>query len=96
MSAAPALATPVIPARTVADIEAWLVAHLADELKLSMDELDPTQPFASYGLDSVSAVTITGDLEQWLGIRVPATAAWDYPSILELARYLAAQVALTR
>jgi len=79
--------------RAATDIEVWLVGHIANELKLDGGNLDPTEPFVNLGLDSVSAVTITGDLEQWLGIRVSPTVPWDYPTIRELAAHLAGELA---
>ena len=72
-----------------ADIAAWLVTRLAHESGLDPDELDPGQPFASFGIDSARALLLVGDLETWLGRRVPAIALWNYPTVEALARHLA-------
>ena len=53
--------------------------------------IDPREPFTYYGLDSVQAVGLTGDLEIWLGRRLSPTLAWDYPNIESLARHLAVE-----
>ncbi len=72
-----------------ADIAAWLVTRLARESGLDPDELDLGQPFASFGIDSARALLLVGDLETWLGRRVPPIALWNYPTVEALARHLA-------
>ena len=66
----------------------WLVTHLAAALKLTPDQIDIRQPFSHYGLDSVQAVSLAGDLETWLDRSLPPTLVWDYPTINSLADYL--------
>ena len=83
---------PSVSRPTGFQIEDWLVKHLATELKLEASQIDPCRPFVDLGLDSVSAVAITGDLEQWLEIRVSPTLAWDYPTIRDLAAHLAGEL----
>ena len=69
-------------------IEAWLVARIASELGLAEDDIDREEVFASFGLDSLKAVALAGELETMLGRRLPPTLLWDYPSIRKLARHL--------
>ncbi|MDB4896587.1 MAG: eryA, partial [Firmicutes bacterium] len=77
-------------------IQAFLVANVA--LKLSVDpaEIDPRQPFDGYGLDSVQAVEVAGDLGEWLGRDVSPTVVWDHPTILAVAQYLTADPGAAR
>lgn len=70
------------------EIQDWLINRLAVWLLLDSDEIEIEQPFASYGLTSITAVTMTGDLEDWLGVELSPTLAYEYPSIAALARYL--------
>ncbi len=70
-------------------IQTWLVSQIAQRLGASPDEIDLEEPFASYGLDSVQAVRLSAELEDWLGLKLPPTLAYDYPTIARLARYLA-------
>lgn len=70
-------------------IEGWLVSKLAEILNMKPDEIDIQEPFANYGLDSVEAVTLSGDLETWLGRKLSATLVFDYPNIEALSRHLA-------
>jgi acyl carrier protein len=77
--------------RTAAAIQDWLAAQIADLLELQTSELDVTKPFTYYGLSSAEAAILSVDLETWLGLPVPPTLAWDYPTIQAAARYLADQ-----
>jgi acyl carrier protein len=76
------------------DIEVWLVRELADLLGIGEHEIDIHEPFASYGLSSIATVSFSGRLEDWLGIELSPTLAWDYPTIEALAAYLADRVAV--
>lgn len=70
-------------------IENWLVTNIAQRLGLSPTEIEITEPFASYGLDSVQAVRITAELEDWLKVKLSPTLAYDHPTVESLAKYLA-------
>ena len=73
----------------VASLKSWLVDWLADALAMDGRQIDPSQPFLSYGLDSVQAMSMVGDLEAKFGGRLPPTLAWDYPSVDAMADHLA-------
>ena len=70
-------------------IQSWLVARIAAMQELDPHSIDPRQPFTYYGLGSVQAVSLTGDLEVFLSRTLSPTLAWDYPTIELLAKYLA-------
>ena len=70
-------------------VENWLVAQLADQLSLDTKTISVTEPLTRYGLDSIDAVTIVGDLEDWLELELPSTLFWDHPTIAQSAHYLA-------
>jgi acyl carrier protein len=67
------------------EIQNWLISKLSKELSLKEEEIDIHEPLASYGLSSMTAVGLTGDLEDLLSIELSATLAWDYPSIEEIS-----------
>ncbi|HEU4726518.1 MAG TPA: SDR family NAD(P)-dependent oxidoreductase, partial [Kofleriaceae bacterium] len=71
------------------EIEDRLLAELAARLRVAADTLDPRRPIASYGLSSVDMVGLVGELERWLGRKLPATLAWEYPSVEAMAAFLA-------
>jgi acyl transferase domain-containing protein/acyl-CoA synthetase (AMP-forming)/AMP-acid ligase II/acyl carrier protein len=70
-------------------IQTWLIAMISERLRMDPSEIDPRNPFASYGLDSLNTVGLIGDMENWLGRRLSLTLAYDYPSIECLAAHLA-------
>lgn len=71
-----------------AEIQAWLIAHLAQLLSLDPATVDVTFPFERYGLDSSAAVVLSGDLQEWLGQELDPTLLFDYPTIESLSDYL--------
>ena len=70
-------------------IRDWLITHIAATLEVDLAVIDPRQPFTYYGLGSVQAVGLTGELEVFLNRKLSPTLAWDYPTIEALANYLA-------
>ena len=70
----------------VTDIRAWLVARLARQCRRSPDTIDVAEPFASFGLDSVTMVSIAGELEKWLDRPLPQTLLYDSPTIARLRK----------
>ncbi len=69
-------------------IQAWLIANVAEALGIDPHEIDIHEPLESYGLSSRDAVSLTGDLEDWLSCRVSPTLVWEYPTIEAIAHYL--------
>lgn len=69
-------------------IQNWLIDNLAQRLGIPASEIDIYEPFASMGLNSVAAVSLSADLEDWLKIQLSPTIVYDYPNIAELAGYL--------
>ena len=86
------VASSTVAASTVAN---WLIARLAQRLQVTASEIDVHEPFSSYGLDSASAVSLSGELEEWLERRLPPTLVYDYPSIAQLSQYLATETDAT-
>jgi len=79
------------------EIRAWLIAHLAQVTRRDPQEIDPSRPFESYGLDSLQSVALSGDLAEWLGRELPPTLVWEYPTIDAMAEGLASpETARTR
>ncbi|MDJ0576449.1 MAG: beta-ketoacyl synthase N-terminal-like domain-containing protein, partial [Xenococcaceae cyanobacterium MO_234.B1] len=82
-------ATQTRTARTqLSDIESWLVENIARRLGVSKTQIDIEEPFASLGLDSVQAVRLSADLEDYLQVKLSPTLIYDYPNISSLAAYL--------
>lgn len=75
---------------TQSDIAAWITAHLAAKVGCAVDAIDVYAPFANYGLASVDALALVGELEAWLGRSLSPTLLYDYTTINALAAHLAA------
>ncbi|MEJ1962673.1 MAG: SDR family NAD(P)-dependent oxidoreductase [Gammaproteobacteria bacterium] len=76
-------------------IMAWIVAKIAERTGTAPDEIDVTRPFASLGLDSLSALRLAGDLEQWLGEDISPTLIYEHVNIAALAEHLASAATLS-
>lgn len=74
------------------DIKRWLIAEIEDLLSVDPQELAVDQPLVNYGLSSMTGMILSGDIEQWLGIELDPSVAWEYPTIESLAGYLAEEV----
>jgi acyl transferase domain-containing protein/acyl-CoA synthetase (AMP-forming)/AMP-acid ligase II/acyl carrier protein/NAD(P)-dependent dehydrogenase (short-subunit alcohol dehydrogenase family) len=70
------------------DIKQFLITRLSQLMQISSTSIDPNESFASYGMDSLKAVQISGDLEEFLHTELSATLVYDYPSVNSLAEYL--------
>ena len=74
--------------RSPAEIEAWLLDRLRARLGPDSEPVDAHLPFSYYGLDSLDAVALAAELEEWLGEPVSPDVAWDYPTAHAVAIYL--------
>ena len=70
-------------------IQSWLQLRIAESIQAKAEEIDASLPFSYYGLDSVASLGISGELEIWLGRKLPQTLTWDYPNIELLSAFLA-------
>ncbi|HEX6270322.1 MAG TPA: amino acid adenylation domain-containing protein [Anaerolineales bacterium] len=71
-------------------IKSWLITRIAALQGINPAGIDPGQPFTYYGLGSVQAVGLAGELETLLDRTLAPTLAWNYPTIELLASHLAA------
>ena len=72
-------------------VESWLLTWMVERAAIPADEVDRNKPFAEYGLDSLTAVELSQQLEDWLGVEVVPTVAWNYPTPATLSKYLAGE-----
>lgn len=73
---------------TKEEIQAWLISALSQALNKDKANIDVNTNFTDIGLDSVTIVEITGNLEDWLGIPVVTTVFWDHKNIAQVTDYL--------
>jgi acyl carrier protein len=74
---------------TEQQIQSWLIANISTVVEVDPQTIDIRKPLEYYGMDSMQAMHLSGDLEDWLGRQLSPTVVWDYPTIEVLARHLA-------
>ncbi len=74
---------------TTKEIQDWFVAKFSEVLDVEADRINVEESVTSYALGSIQLVSLVGELEDWLGRQLPPTVLSDYPTLRELARYLA-------
>jgi NAD(P)-dependent dehydrogenase (short-subunit alcohol dehydrogenase family)/acyl carrier protein len=67
---------------------AFVQSAVAKTLQFSIDEIDPNKEFGALGLTSLLALELRNRLERALGRRLPATLAWNFPTVATLAAHL--------
>ena len=78
--------------RLVEAIQAWMVVRLSEELNIAPAAIDIHKPLLNYGVDSVIAFSLTGELADRLGQELPATLFWDFPTLEAIALHLADEI----
>ncbi len=76
------------PLPTEDEIQNWLMKHVADNTDIAATDIDITKPFSYFGMSSVLAIALSGELERWLNRKLSPTLTWDYPTIELLAAHL--------
>jgi acyl carrier protein len=70
----------------------WLLDRLAVYLRRPAETIDPLVPLAEYGMDSVCALSLCGDLEDVFGLEEEPTLMWDHPTVESLVRHITAEL----
>ncbi|SNS62544.1 Acyl carrier protein [Streptosporangium subroseum] len=70
------------------DLRGWLVQRVASYLEKDPAEISTSVSLTKYGLDSVYAFVMCGDIEDHLNVTLEPTVAWDYRTIDALAEHL--------
>ncbi|MGW4892739.1 acyl carrier protein [Kitasatospora sp. NPDC004240] len=72
-----------------AELREWVTRRVASYLERPVEAIDAGVPLTDYGLDSVYAFVLCGDLEEHLGLTIDPTVVWDYPTIELLSAHVA-------
>lgn len=80
----------IAPGQHDAQLQHWVQAEVARVLGMESNAaLDPREPLLNFGFESLMALRLKNNLEAELGFALPATLAFDYPTISGITRYLA-------
>lgn len=74
--------------RPARELREWLILRVAEYAERQPGEIQPDVSLAEYGLDSMYALMLCGDIEDHLGLTVDPTVAWDYSTIDALTGFL--------
>lgn len=80
--------------RTSQGLQQWIAHQLSRKLGIKHVEVDFDKPFADYGIDSIAAVALVQELNEWLDgvVEIDPTTLWDFPTIESLVSYLSNQM----
>ncbi|WP_031466404.1 acyl carrier protein [Sciscionella sediminilitoris] len=73
---------------TESGMRIWLTERVAFHLERAPGQIAPDVPLIRYGLDSVYAMSVNGDIEQEFGLELDQTVLWDSPTIEALTRHI--------
>ncbi|MEV7192617.1 acyl carrier protein [Streptomyces sp. NPDC093510] len=75
-------------AACASELRGWLTGRLAVYLARPQSSIDPDTPLAEYGMDSVWALSLCGDLEEEKNLIVAPTLVWDHPTVSDIVAHL--------
>lgn len=64
----------------------YMTSIFAKEIKLPQQQVDPREPFESYGINSIMIMSLNRELEEHFG-HLSKTLLFEYPTIAELTDY---------
>ena len=73
-------------------IETWLAEWLVVRAGVAPDDVELDKPFADYGLDSMTAVELSGEIEDWSGVELTPIVAWNHPTVAKMSSFIASEL----
>ncbi len=78
--------------KTQEQISKWIKSYLADILELESEKIDENYEFERFGINSSAAVSLVGDLEEWLGFELSPSLFFEFNTIAQVSAHLANMV----
>jgi acyl carrier protein len=75
-------------------LRAWLISELARRVKCPESQVDTAESFDAYGLDSRTAVQVSGALEKIVERRLSPAILFEHETIDDLADHLTRELRL--
>ncbi|MEV4140938.1 acyl carrier protein [Dactylosporangium sp. NPDC049742] len=66
-------------------VRGWLVARVAHYLEEPPEAIDAEADLARYGLESVYAFALCGEIDEAWGVNIEPSHIWDVENLAELA-----------
>jgi acyl carrier protein len=82
----------VNPTRDLTPAIDWLTRRVAFYTEQPVHNVDPDIPLAELGIESVSAVSLCGEIEDQWELELAPTVVFDYPTIAQMAAFIATEV----
>jgi acyl carrier protein len=79
--------------RRISIVEEYVKEHLSKIVRIPPSRIDGNKPLKYLGLDSLMSLELRNSLQAGLGISLPATIVFNYPTTTLLAQYLAEKMA---
>jgi acyl carrier protein len=76
-------------------LENFLRRQAAHILRQSPAKIETHVAFGSQGFDSLMGLELKNSLERQLGLVLPVSLVWNYPTVAEMAVYIARQLGVT-
>ena len=76
-------------------LEVYVQKQLAQVLKLPAEQIELMRPLGTLGVNSLMAIELRNRLEAGLGIALSATLVWNYPTISDMAPFLAKKMGIS-
>ncbi|HRC85823.1 MAG TPA: acyl carrier protein, partial [Thermoanaerobaculia bacterium] len=86
------LAAMASPAKRWSELLGHVLAQVAQVLGLAPEKIDPDAPLASLGMESLQTTELRNSLQVSLGVSLPSTLIWRYPTAAAIAGHLAEQL----
>ena len=78
--------------KTQEQISQWIKSYLADLLEVESEKIDENYEFERFGINSSAAVSLVGDLEEWLGFELSPSLFFEFNTIAQVSAHLANMV----
>jgi len=76
------------PRRELADVSSIIRAAIGQALKIAPGRIQEGVSFSEYGVDSIVGVSLIKEINQRLGLQLPTTTLFDYPTLKSLTKYV--------
>jgi malonyl CoA-acyl carrier protein transacylase len=82
--------------KNFSQIKELLKQQLAEALYADISEIEEDQKFVDLGLDSIVGVEWITEINKTYNLNIKATKLYDYPTLLDFAKYIAQEIGATQ